>query len=246
MIFGPLYICSIEKRVESGWDTTKERQERHASHSEKGKLDISNYYLYIFLDFLAENSLHVTNEEQHFVWDGYGLRLHIPHNSLPDGCSHCHLKITVSLSGNFQLPEDGVLVSAVYSFTHDLGDMELTNAVTLEMQHCASDNVLNDLCVLRARSTRYVFEEVPGGCFANGYSVLKLNSFSLFTTFLKRVCSFFSFSPPLFEYCARVYYTNILQFSFRVEIFIIRNLEAIHMVCFITLYLFVILCISFF
>ena len=189
----------------------------------------------------AERSLQVTNEEQHFVWEGYGLRLHIPHNSLPDDCSHCHLKIAVFLSGNFELPEDGVLVSAVYSFTHDLGDRELRNPVTLEMQHCASTDVLNDLCVLRATSTPYVFEEVPGGYFANGYSEIKLHRFSLFTTFLKHVRSFFSLSRRPFEYCARVYYTNILRFSFWFQIFIIRNLEAIHTVCFVTSYLLVLL-----
>ena len=163
------------------------------------------------------------------MWEGYGLRLHIPHNSLPDNCNHCHLKIAMSLAGNFELPRDGVLVSAVYLFTHDLGDRELRNLVTLEMQHCASADVLNDLCVVRATNTPYIFEEVPGGYFANGYSVIKLNGFSLFTTFWKRVCSFFS--PPPLEYCATVYYTNISRIRFCFEIFIIRNLEAIHTVC---------------
>ena len=183
----------------------------------------------------------VTNEEQHFVWEGYGLRLHIPHNCLPDDCSHCHLKIAASLSGNFDFPEDGVLVSAVYSFTHDLGDRELRNPVSLEIQHCATADVLNDLCVLRATSTPYVFEAVSGGNFANGYSVIKVNHFSLFTTFLKWVSSFFSLFQRPFEYCARVYYTNILQFSFWFQIFVIRNLEAIHTVCFVISYLLVLL-----
>ena len=171
------------------------------------------------------------------MWEGYGLRLHIPHNCLPDDCDHCHLKIAVSLAGSFELPKDGILVSAVYSFTHDLGDRELRNPVTLEMQHCASANVLNDLCVVRATNTPYIFEEVPGGCFANEYSVIKLNHFSLLSTFWKHVCSFGTdfvrsfLSPSPFEYCAKVYYTNISQFSFWFEIFIIRNLETIHTVC---------------
>ena len=205
-----------------------------AAHSEKGKQLNYNIYWIIFticLDFLvlAETSLQVTNEEQNFVWEGYGLRLHIPHNSLPDGCNHCHIKIAVSLAGNFELPEDGVLVSAVYSFTHDLGDRKLRNPVTLEMQHCASTNVSNDLCVVRATKTPYKFEEIPGGYFANGYSEIKLNRFSRFTTFWKRIRSLIS--QRQYEYCATVYYTKILQCSFWFEIFIIRNLEAIHTVC---------------
>ena len=170
----------------------------------------------------------MTNEEQHIEWKGYGFRLHIPCNTLPDDCSCCNLTISVSLSGNFELPEDGVLVSAVYSFTHDLGDRELRNQVTLEMQHCASVHVLNDLRVLRAVSPSYKFEVVPGGQFADGYSVIKLHHFSRFTTFLRNI--FFPRSRP-FEYCATAYYLNILPFSFLVKIFIIRNLEAIYTVC---------------
>ena len=187
------------------------------------------------LDFhaVAKKSLQLTNKEQHIVWKGYGLRLHIPCNTLPDDCSSCNLTISVSLSGNFELPEDGVLVSAVYSFTHDLGDRELRNQITLEMQHCASVHVLNDLRVLRAVSPSNKFEVVPGGHFADGYSVIKLHHFSRFTTFLRNIRSFFSLSPRsrLFEYCAISYYLKIRPFCFFVKIFIIRNLEAIYTVC---------------
>ena len=183
------------------------------------------------LDFhvLAKKSLQVTNEEQHIVWKEYGLRLHIPCNTLPDDCSCFNLTISVSLSGNFELPEDGVLVSAVYSFTHDLGDRELRKQVTLEMQHCASVHVLKDLRVLRAVSPSYKFEVVPGGHFADGYSMIKLHHFSCFAIFFLNIRSFFF--PRPFEYSARAYYLNILPSSFWVQIFITRNIEAIHTVC---------------
>ena len=110
-------------------------------------------------------TVQVTNEEQHILWEEYGLRLHIPHDVLPEGQSHSDLTIAVSVSGNFQLPEDCVLVSAVYSVSHDLGDKKLKNPVTLEMQHCATSAASNNLQVLRANDNSNKFEVVAGGIF---------------------------------------------------------------------------------
>ena len=183
-------------------------------------------------DVIAEKTVQVTNEEQHIVWEGYGLRLHVPPNSLPENLNQCNIKIEVALSGNFQLPEDGVLVSAVYSFSHDLGDKELRRSVTLEMQHCATSSVSNDLCVVRAVDVPYKFELLPGGNFArsDGYGAIDLSGFSRFSTFLRRIRSLFS-SPNPFEYCAKVYYTNIFSLQFDFEFLIIRDLDILAEVC---------------
>ena len=169
--------------------------------------------------------MQVTNEEQHIVWKGYGLRLHIPPNSLPEDLNQCNIKIEVALSGNFQLPEDGVLVSAVYSFSHDLGDKELRRSVTLEMQHCATSSVLNDLRVVRALDVPYKFEILPGADFArsDGYGGINLRRFSRFSIFLRRIRSFFS--PR--KYCAKIYYTGILPFQFDFEFLIIQDLNTL-------------------
>ena len=176
---------------------------------------------------LAEKVVQVTNEEQHIVWEGYGLRLHIPPNSLPEDLNQCSIKIEVALSGNFQLPEDGVLVSAIYSFSHDLGDKELRRSVTLEMQHCANASVLNDLCVVRAVGAIHPckFEKFPGADFnrSDGYGAINLRRFSIFSEFVRRVRSFFS---P-FEYIAKLYYTTILPCQFDFEFLIIRDLDAL-------------------
>ena len=120
---------------------------------------------------IAEKTVLVTNEEQHIVWEGYGLRLHIPSNSLPEKCSQFELKIAVGLSGDFELPDDGDLVSALYSFGHDLGENKLRQPVTLEMQHCATPDVLNELSIIRASAGSNKFVLVPGGDFvaAKGY-----------------------------------------------------------------------------
>ena len=174
------------------------------------------------------------------MWEGYGVTLHIPHNSLPDDCSHCHLKIAVSLSGNFELPEDGVLVSAVYSFTHDLGDRELRNPVTLEMQHCATNTVLSGLRFLKANADSNKFEVIHGGSFESGYAVIKLTRFSSFgigawfKSLFGSLFSSFSSSPsavlPL-EYFARLYYTNIEYKSFKSHFYILPNLDVNFTVC---------------
>ena len=77
-------------------------------------------------EVIAEKTVKVTNEEQHIVWEGYGLRLHIPPNSLPEDCSELQLNMTVSRARDCELPdEDGILVSAVHSFSHNLGERKL-------------------------------------------------------------------------------------------------------------------------
>ena len=173
----------------------------------------------------------VTNEEQYIVWEGYGLRLHIPHNSLPDDLNQCNLQMQVAHSGKFELPEDGVLVSAVYSFTPDLGDKELRHSVTLEMQHCANTSALKDLCVVRSIGVPCKFEIIPGGDFthSDGYGVINLHRFSRYSI-LKRIRSFFSSSNDL-DYCAKMYYTNILRHQFDFEFIIIRDLDTLAKVC---------------
>ena len=180
-------------------------------------------------DVLAEKSVQVTNEEQVVVWEGYGLRLRVPSNALPQGINQFQLKMAVALSGTFQLPEDGILVSAVYSFSHDLGDRKLCHPVTLEIQHCATTEALGDLCILRANLPSDKFVIVAGSDFTSvkGYGVIHLHQFSVFTTFLRRIRSWRSRPHSPLDYCAEMYYTGIVHHSFDVEVFIIRGLEVL-------------------
>ena len=52
---------------------------------------------------IAEKTVLVTNQKQNIVWEGYGLRLHIPPNSLPEDCSQFELKMAVSRLGQVQV-----------------------------------------------------------------------------------------------------------------------------------------------
>ena len=177
---------------------------------------------------LAEKIVEVTNEEQHIIWEEYGLRLHMPQNALPEDLNDWQLKIAVFSSGQFELPKDGVLVSAVYSFSHNLGNRKLRNPVTLEMQHCASNKMLSDLYIVRASSRAkdpLKFEIISGGIFEpdTGYGVIKLDQFCSISCWLwKRFSSMFL----ELEYFARLYYTDIRYKSFYSDLYILPNLDT--------------------
>ena len=182
-------------------------------------------------DVIAEKTVQVTNEEQSIVWEGYGHRLYIPSNALPLDVSQFQLKMAVALSGTFQFPEDGILVSAVYSFSHNLGSKELRQPVTLEIQHCATTSALSDLQILRASTHSdipYKFETCPDGDFISteGYGKVKLNTFSLIGIW-KRFCSIFG----SVHYCAKIFYTAITPSQFNFEICIIQDMEPLSEVC---------------
>ena len=169
----------------------------------------------------------MTNKEQHIVWEGYGLTLHISSNSLPINCSLFELKIEVGMSGKFELPDGGILVSAVYSFKHNLGDKELRQPITLGMQHCAPPSDLKYLSIIRASAGSKKFVVVPDGDFTtiSGYGEIRLLKFSNFAImFLRRHFSIF-FSP--FEYCCQVYTTAITCTQFNFEVCIFRNLQVL-------------------
>ena len=119
---------------------------------------------------IAEKTVTVTNEEQCVKWEGYGLRICIPSNALPEHCSEFQLKMEVALSGRFKLPGHGHLVSAIYSFSPSLGKIRLKRPVSLKMQHFASTDILgkNQLHIIRATEGAGVtckFDTIPGGVF---------------------------------------------------------------------------------
>ena len=185
---------------------------------------------------IAEKSIQVNNDEQNIIWDGYGLRVRIPRGSMPKGRSHCQLKIGVAVSGEFQLPENGIPTSAVYWLSHDLQE-ELQNPITLEIQHCATNSALNGLCVVRASTLShnlpYKFEQLQGAVFTpnTGYGAIELRNFCLLTTCWSRAWRILRsyFSPPI-EYCAILYYTNIRHLGFQLQVYILQNLNANFMV----------------
>ena len=193
---------------------------------------IYNIYLCILcrsmVSVICEETVKVTNEGQHIVWEDYGLRLHIPPNSLPEDCSELQLTMTVSRATDCELRENnGILISAVYSFSHNLGERKLRQKGTLEMQHCAQGSYI-PLCIVQSDSLvpPHKFQSLEGGKFdsSDRYASIELDHFCSFSVFLA-----WRFRRNL-KTCAVLYYTNIKPCSFHFQLYIVPHLDAIHKV----------------
>ena len=196
-----------------------QKQDEQQGPSGKGEL----------IQVIAENTVEVTNEEQDIDWKGYGLRLHIPNNSLPEDCSQLQLKMTVSRAMDYKLPtEHGFLVSAVYSFSHSLGERKLCQPATLEMQHFVANSSYSPLCFVQSNeiSPPFQFQVLEGGTFddTEGYGHVQLDHFCSFGVYLKWYVSSFIWT---LKPCAVLYYINIDTDKFQFLMYILPRLDAI-------------------
>ena len=133
------------------------------------------------LDVIGEISVLITNKAQIFHWEGYGVKLLVPPGALPPGMNHCELIIKVAISGQFTLPQNTSLVSAVYWF-HSEPQCEFSQPLTLEIQHCATSSQTSRLTFAKCSHTSlpYKFHILKGGDFSqDGCGRLQLHSFSL-------------------------------------------------------------------
>ena len=93
-----------------------------------------------FEDFcVAGKELFLVQNNSHKVytllnWEEYGLRITIPHEAVPL-YDTIEVAITALVGGEFILPEDTELVSAVYAISVS---KPLLKPVQLEIQHCVS------------------------------------------------------------------------------------------------------------
>jgi hypothetical protein len=180
-------------------------------------------------EVIGEKKVKVTNQEQLIDWEDHGLRLHIPHNSLPDGCNQLELKIVASRTSHYKLPtDDGILVSTVYSFSHDLGDRKLRQPATLEIQHCVASTSYAPLCIVQSDEIvpPYQFLTLSGGKFVHGgrYGSIELDHFCSFGVYLQWYAAslIWALKP-----CAALYYTNIKPRSFHFHLYIAPHLNAV-------------------
>ena len=93
------------------------------------------------------------------------------------------LCIQASLSGDYQLPDDGVLVSGVYWLSLHPHVGRFDKKVTISLQHCASDDD-SSISFVTAKCTQgtlpYTFKPLlPGGSFADsGEGTVLVDHFS--------------------------------------------------------------------
>ena len=177
---------------------------------------------------IRETEFIVPNQGGSFEWKGYGLRLHVPEDSLRAGVKECRLNIRASFSGQFQLPEGLDLLSPVFWIS---ASCKFTQPVTLEIQHCAlreDETALSGLTFVSAKCSQkdlpYRFRQVEGGIFTthSSYGSIQLSHFSGFgVTGRKR-------TPR--SYCAHLYHTMKQMYEWRFYFVITQDLEAKNMV----------------
>ena len=125
----------------------------------------------------------ITNDPRTFVWEEYGLKLHIPDGCLPVGTKQCAINIKASLAGQYEFPENSHLVSAVFWLRCE-PRCTFTKALTLEIEHCAKLENVSKLCFVRAVCTQphipYTFKRLDGGKFSHfsSFGAIELSSFS--------------------------------------------------------------------
>ena len=137
--------------------------------------------------------------------------------------------MTLSRARDSELPdEDGVLVSAVYSFSHKLGERKLRQKATLEMQHCAQGSYIPP-CIVQSDSIvpPHKFQTLQGGKFDNSdrYASIELDHFCSFGVYLAW------YTSRNLKTCASLYYFSIKSDSFHFYLYIVPHLDAILKVC---------------
>ena len=127
-------------------------------------------------------------------WEGHGLELCIPEGVVDP--STATMKIYASTKGEYQIPDNTILVSGVYwiscpqKFTDE-------HPVTLKLQHCVKikdPKQLDSLSFVTAKCTQkilpYNFKILPGGVFStdNNIGSIQLSKFSAFAVvWIKRL-----------------------------------------------------------
>ena len=121
----------------------------HHSHQHQGPEQCLVLY--------AEENFTITTKANIFEWKGYGLKVHVPENSLPQTITTARIDVkvcllkdmysTILLTGTPDQP-----ASALYSMT--VGEGKLSKPVTLEIQHCVAEVCGTELMFLRSDDCR--------------------------------------------------------------------------------------------
>ena len=182
-----------------------------------------NYLVLRGIDKIAETSFEITHQALTYEWSGYGVKLHIPQDSLPANCQQCNMEMIASLSGQYAFPANCEIVSGVYWI---YCPVKLRKYATLEVQHCSKNK--HGLSFFRAECTQeqlpYLFQRKRGGIFSEhcSYGSIDLSKFK-FSGWGIVAC--FPQQPEPFEtpsYSAQVYYVKSMLNTWKV-LFAIRR-----------------------
>ena len=123
----------------------------------------------------------ISSSQGQFVeWNG--LKMHIHEGSLPEGIDQCTIHIKASLAGEYEIPGNSSLVSAVFWLRCE-PQCTFTKPITVEIQHCSTKQDLSRLKIIRAycnqKQLPYKFKPLGGRFNAEAsYGVIEVNSFS--------------------------------------------------------------------
>ena len=136
-------------------------------------------------DITAQTKIEIPPDQPlDYHWVGHGFKVHIPAGAISEERGPVTLCIQASLSGDYQLPDDGVLVSGVYWLSLHPHVERFHKKVTLSLQHCAS-NDNSALSFVTAKCTQpelpYAFKKLSKGSFSECRTAfIEVNSFSSF------------------------------------------------------------------
>ena len=134
-------------------------------------------------DIIAQTKIDITPDQPlDYHWLGHGFKVHIPAGAISEERGPVTLCIQASLSGGYQLPDDGVLVSGVYWLSLHPPVKRFNKKVTVIIQHCASDDD-SALSFVTAKCTQeslpYTFKPLAGGSFSmSGCGIMQHDHFS--------------------------------------------------------------------
>ena len=190
------------------------------------------------VDVIDKTSFIYTGKAQSYEWRRFGFRMHIPENALPPEVDECRVHVKVSLSGQYQFPEDTELVSGIYWIATP---HKFAKAVTIEIQHCSNTEHPSSLTYIVAKCTQdvlpYHFSILSGGTFSpsSRYGSIDVTHFSGVA-----IASRYPRRPSLVQrlgirrhqglsnvkrYCARLYYSRSGVHGWEVYFAIMWDLE---------------------
>ncbi len=158
-----------------------------------------------------------------------GFKLHVPEGCLPAGTTDVTLDVGVSLSGQFELPSDSHLVSAVYWLRCSV---KLEKPVVLEMQHCTSLTDPSHCSQLSFVITEcnqmelpYKFRLLEGGTFTQNSSFGSISRSHFSGVGIIGWLSSTLVGAPVERYCGQQFYRHSSS-DWTLCFLVVKNLEA--------------------
>ena len=190
------------------------------------------------VEVIDHTSFIYTGKAQSFNWRRFGFKMHLPDHALPLSVNECWLHIKVSLSGQFEFPDETECVSGIFWIP---SPFTFEKPVTVEIQHCVTKPEYlhhpSSLTFIVAKCSQedlpYQFKILDGGVFSpkSRYGSIKVTQFSGLGTAFQTPSSTIAHNDHLKHksearsYCARLYYSSSDTHSWEVHFAIMWDLD---------------------